>query len=105
MSFKITAAWKTDIGQQREQNEDNACALVAENGDAGVFVVADGMGGYQAGEVASRIAVDKIRDTLKSLLIPVYDQPTIKLTPISEQETVRLPLVVSDNDATVEVNP
>jgi serine/threonine protein phosphatase PrpC len=43
---------KTDTGRQRRENED--CALAR----APVFVVADGMGGAQAGEVASRIAVD-----------------------------------------------
>jgi protein phosphatase len=43
---------KTDTGRQRRENED--CAFA----DAPVFVVADGMGGAQAGEVASRIAVE-----------------------------------------------
>ena len=83
MSFKITAASKTDVGQQREQNEDNACAQLAKDGEAGLFIVADGMGGYQAGEEASRIAVDKIREVLQNLLLPISEQPTVKLTPIA----------------------
>jgi protein phosphatase len=45
-------AWKTDTGRQRKGNEDNAFAR------APLFVVADGMGGAQAGEVASQIAVE-----------------------------------------------
>lgn len=104
MSFKLTAASKTDVGQQREQNEDNACFQLAKDNDAGLFIVADGMGGYQAGEVASRIAVDKIQEVLQSLLVPISEQPTVKLTPISEQETIRLQKIAPDADATVELH-
>jgi PPM family protein phosphatase len=43
---------KTDTGRQRRGNEDSAMAR------APVFVVADGMGGAQAGEVASQIAIE-----------------------------------------------
>lgn len=105
MSVKLNAAAKTDVGREREQNEDNVYAVVAENNETGLFIVADGMGGYQAGEVASRIAVEKIRDALKNYLVPVYDQPTVRLTPISEQETIRLNALPPDDDATIQLNP
>lgn len=44
----------TDKGMVRAQNEDALAVLP----DIGVAILADGMGGYRAGEVASRIAVD-----------------------------------------------
>ena len=50
--------WKTDTGRQRRDNEDNAFAR------APVFVIADGMGGAQAGEVASKIAVEAFQAEL-----------------------------------------
>ena len=48
----------TDTGRQRRANEDSLLAR------SPLFVVADGMGGAQAGEVASRLAVDAFEDGL-----------------------------------------
>ncbi len=50
--------WKTDTGRQRRDNEDNAFVR------APLFVVADGMGGAQAGEVASALAVEEFQQAL-----------------------------------------
>ncbi|MDH5633740.1 MAG: Stp1/IreP family PP2C-type Ser/Thr phosphatase [Gammaproteobacteria bacterium] len=53
---KLDIAAATDPGQVRTNNED----CIATNGDLGLVVLADGMGGHQAGEVASGLAVDLI---------------------------------------------
>jgi serine/threonine protein phosphatase PrpC len=57
----LNLAWggSSDVGRVRQGNED---ALLAEHG---VFVVADGMGGHNAGEVASEIAVTTMRSALR----------------------------------------
>src|SRR5438876_430099 len=84
MQLKLTAADKTDVGKQREQNEDCAYKRIEslDGGDRGLFIVADGMGGYQAGEVASKLAVDTISRAMDSFFKPLPDQPTIKLQQI-----------------------
>ncbi len=48
----------SDVGKVRKNNQDNYSNLIRD--EFSLFVVADGMGGYQGGEVASKIAVDSI---------------------------------------------
>jgi serine/threonine protein phosphatase PrpC len=55
----ITAAGASVTGK-RERNEDAFCIDAA----LGLYVVADGLGGYEGGEVASRLAVDTVREFL-----------------------------------------
>jgi PPM family protein phosphatase len=53
-------AGKTDVGRTRAHNEDS----IAINEQLQLVALADGMGGYQAGEVASKIAIDVLTEEI-----------------------------------------
>jgi len=54
---KLQASGISDTGRQRDSNED---AFAMDNG-MGLYIIADGMGGHSAGEVASKVAVEVIK--------------------------------------------
>ncbi|MGC9220296.1 MAG: Stp1/IreP family PP2C-type Ser/Thr phosphatase [Solirubrobacteraceae bacterium] len=60
----VETAVRTDLGLQRRSNEDSSYA------SAPLFVVADGMGGARAGEVASQLAIDAFMAGLPSAGTP-----------------------------------
>ena len=61
---KIEIAGLTDTGLVRDHNED----AIGTNGDLGLIVLADGMGGHRGGEVASAITVSTVLETLADRL-------------------------------------
>ena len=63
-TLSIKTVGLTDQGKVRNNNED---ALWVDE-DLGLMIVADGMGGHKAGEVASGMAVATIRDNFKQLV-------------------------------------
>jgi len=58
VGLRIEVAGETNVGMKRTHNEDNF-SITEERG---LYVVADGMGGHASGEVASKMAVDALRD-------------------------------------------
>lgn len=61
----LTVAQRTDVGRKRQHNEDSVAYIIPKDQQlltekGALFIVADGMGGHAAGEVASEIAVDTI---------------------------------------------
>ena len=80
--MKVSWAVRSDPGLRRTSNEDSYCT----RDDVGLFMVADGMGGHVAGEVASRMAVDAIQNFIqetagadKNRTWPFPFDPTISL--------------------------
>ncbi|MDH3674003.1 MAG: Stp1/IreP family PP2C-type Ser/Thr phosphatase [Anaerolineae bacterium] len=71
----------TDVGLRRELNEDDMVMIedeMVDLGPYGIYVVADGLGGHEAGEVASRLTVDAIREQYAN------QPPTASQTPFEE---------------------
>lgn len=96
-SQPITAKSYSHPGRVRERNEDSALALVgqAPQNDTALLIVADGMGGYRAGDVASKVAIEAIQNELASIFVPSSAQPTVRLSTRAEgsgeRSTVELP--------------
>src|SRR5580693_6967768 len=85
-SIRFYAA--TDVGKVREHNEDNF--LVDKK--LSLFIVADGMGGHAAGEVASAIAVRTLHEELKKEkdLIDGYGDGTASGAKVTPKDIVAL---------------
>ena len=90
----ISVARLTDVGLQREHNED----AVASDLSIGLLVLADGMGGYNAGEVASEIAVLTLTAEITEAM---RDKSLIKLMPGLLPEAQMLMRAVDRANATI----
>jgi len=93
-ALKIKIAAKTDVGKVREHNEDNyvVCPDLNKNewylinedihlGENGaLLVIADGMGGMNAGEIASALSIESIRKYFSDLVKrePIIDDSKVK---------------------------
>jgi protein phosphatase len=72
----------SDVGKKRERNEDS----LFYDDKLGLYVVADGMGGHLAGEVASRLVVETMRDFIRqNKEAPQPDDSTYRDDSISKE--------------------
>ena len=80
--FDIEFSAVTDIGKIREKNEDNVQIF----SDLSLGIVADGMGGHSAGEIASNIAVSVLAETVRKINQKKLAIPTTFLPKLNESE-------------------
>lgn len=64
LTYQSDFAYQVDIGKIRIKNDDQANILTNSNGDT-LMIVADGMGGHNKGDYASKLTVDYISDEFK----------------------------------------
>lgn len=69
MSVRWAAAGASDVGRVRKTNEDTFLV----DSDRGLFLVADGMGGHAAGEIASAMAAEVVGSALASAVDRALD--------------------------------
>ncbi|APR81186.1 Protein serine/threonine phosphatase PrpC, regulation of stationary phase [Minicystis rosea] len=80
--MRAIASGLTDVGLQRDHNEDSYAVL----SEYDLFIVADGMGGHRAGDVASRLATDSIAEFFRSTAQEDATWPFHFDTSLSEDE-------------------
>jgi len=80
--MRAVAAGITDVGLQRDHNEDSF-AILREHG---LYIVADGMGGHRAGDVASRLATEAIVDFFQTTASEEFTWPFHFDARLSEEE-------------------
>ncbi|HYN54618.1 MAG TPA: Stp1/IreP family PP2C-type Ser/Thr phosphatase [Methylotenera sp.] len=90
----------TDVGLYRDHNED----ALASDSSVGLVVLADGMGGYNAGEVASEIAVLSISAELKEALLNHSANRVSELLDIQTGSRLIMNAVKSANDIIYNVS-
>ncbi len=90
----------SDVGKRREHNED----AVASDLDIGLVVLADGMGGYNAGEVASEMAILTIIAELKEKMQRITPGKMLESTGLQLESQALVRAVEKANEAIFSVS-
>ncbi len=87
--MRMVAEAVTDVGRERETNEDNFLTEPAE----GLFVVCDGMGGHSSGEIASAMAVEEVKkfvcETRHQIGVPVSSGESLTAEEVAISEAIK----------------
>jgi PPM family protein phosphatase len=94
-NVKLEFAARSDTGRVRPHNED----AIAVSEASGIAIVADGMGGYNAGEVASRIAASVLKESLEEQL---RNQQTMRHTRSKRIQKMMVDCIVHANFSIIE---
>jgi serine/threonine protein phosphatase PrpC len=86
VSVVMTAAALQHQGLVRERQEDSCLAHVLTDKPAVLLVVADGMGGHQAGDIASQAAVEAVAQALLPVLNSLQPSATVRLPERDEED-------------------
>lgn len=91
----LEVAGRSNVGMLRTNNEDK----IGEDQEIGLVVLADGMGGYKSGEVASEIAVNTILEELRAKIPCLSPGEIDEQTGYTKESLVARNSVVKANDA------
>ncbi len=89
----------TDVGRKRSHNEDS----IGTDASLGLAIVADGMGGHNAGEVASSMAVDVVMRILRERLPKIEKEAELdEATGLTQESALLRHAIMAANDAIYE---
>ena len=91
---------RSNTGLVRTNNEDQ----IGDDQEIGLVVLADGMGGYKGGEIASRLAVDTILEELRSEIPKLRPGEIDEQTGYTKESLVARKSVVKANEAIFSVS-